>query len=141
MQKRLANIDEKLNRLSGFLTLKTSLVSKRRKMMVLILFCGVWSCYSTVLIIENLKAHEHFRRPASIQFLPLHRTSVPRPFMTEKEFQNIHHFKLILDSLHSGSKQKTKIDDLLLRRPHLLDSLQYLEQLYQNQIKNKAYEK
>ena len=77
----------------------------------------------------------HFISP--IPIMPLLKEQRIRPVINEREFKRIHSFKVYLDSLQTTSKGKLKFDSLLSARPHLTDTINYLENLYYEQQTNR----
>jgi hypothetical protein len=56
--------------------------------------------------------------------------------ISQKEYSAIHSFKMHLDSLKSTTRGKLILDSLYSSRPHLIDSINLLENLYHEQKSN-----
>jgi hypothetical protein len=63
------------------------------------------------------------------------------PLTGGKELERIHAYKRYLDSLSVVQGKGAFLDSFSAVHPHLLDTLNYLETIYQEQLKTKTYEK
>lgn len=72
-----------------------------------------------------------------IRTIPLLKEQRTRPVLNEQEFKRIHGFKIYLDSLQTTARGKLKFDSLLSTRPHLTDTINYLENIYYEQQTNR----
>lgn len=60
----------------------------------------------------------------------------PAFVLTKKEYQKINRFRLYMDSLKRNPEGKVEYNKIILHRPGLMDSLDFIETYYRSQIKN-----
>ena len=129
---QLVRFNERLVRLAGFLQLKMSACSLKKQKMFLGLFCLLFISASIRVAYCSL-THQgslHYS-VTSIHVIPLLKEA-PKDKLPNKgvELQHIHRFKMYLDSLTKTEGGQVLRDSLLRGRPHLIDTLNYLDQLY-----------
>jgi len=131
----LIRIDNILKSWAGWLQQKTNGYSQKKRIIILILFCAFFVTESIHVVYQSFNKNNNmhhavtFIKPVGLLNEKSH------PLISEKEFERIHHFKLMLDSLQTNSK--IKFDSLLSLRPHLIDTIHLLENLYYEQQKNR----
>lgn len=142
-QQWAAAIDKKQRKYAIYLNHKAEKYSKRYKQICLALFClltGGSSIYIAVRAIEN--------PPGKLR---IEKMSVPKyamegdtisafqfmPVFTEKQYHNIQQFKKCMDSLQTTKEGKIKHDSIMKTRPGLMDSVDFIEQGYRQQLKTK----
>lgn len=131
----LLRINYTLKLCANWLQQKTNSYSARKRKIILILFCVVFVSESIVVVYQSLQKNNAIPYYVThIQPVRLLKEEV-HPLISEKEFMRIHRFKLMLDSLQTTSK--IKFDSLLSLRPHLMDTIHLLENLYYEQQKNR----
>lgn len=136
LAKRLLYFDGKLRVLADLLQKRMVRCSLATQKIWLASFCLLFLTASVCAVIDAV-------RTKGRAMLPIKRISVMRlaedtPSLSRVsivELQKIHRFKVYLDSVSIKTR-----DSLLSGRPHLLDTLNFLETLYQNEIKMKKYD-
>lgn len=130
-ERILLRLNQRLLGFSGYLQMKTNPYSKSKKKWILFLFCGVFVTVSSLLIIGSLKRkYVNSYSVTPIKIIPLIKNRIFSPGISDMEFKKIHKYKMYLDSLSLATK-----DSLLIKRPNLEDTINYLEAIYQQQIK------
>jgi len=131
MQKIMADLNQKLRRLSNFLQEKTDIYSIGKKKFFLILFCFIVGCECSILIFSSVRNNQQFYYTVSpIKVLPLLRDRITYPMLSDKELKQIQDFKFYIDSLSVKDR-----DSLFHIRPHLSDSIKMVEAIYRKQLK------
>jgi hypothetical protein len=62
-------------------------------------------------------------------------SKIKSSIITKSEYEKIHAFTRFMDSLKHSATGKSLYDGIIAERPRLMDSIQYIEKLYQSQIK------
>jgi hypothetical protein len=111
---------EKLNK-------KASGYSARQQKIALVIFCFLFTVFSTSVLIKAFTGknskEEIFERQLHVPAHVGKQFSMPEPVITKQDYERIEQFK-------------SKIDSAVLKtRPHLMDSIQLFEQIYQSQTK------
>lgn len=121
----LTGINQKLLRYANYLQRVTNGYSRRKRMILLCLFCFVFVTESTIVIIRSLqKSNMSSYAVAPIRFIrPLNDYGI-HPVFSESEYRRIEEFKHYLDS------NKIFRDSLIASRPHLIDTLNFLQKIY-----------
>lgn len=133
----MLSLNKKLLLLSAWLQHKTHAYSKGRKMTILFFFCIAFSIESFYAIWNSFqKSTGHAYAVTPIRGMPLLKENGPSPTVGVPELGRVHRFKIYLDSLSLSASGRKRRDSLLTIRPHLLDTLRYLETLY-----NESYKK
>lgn len=120
-------------------------MNPKRLTLTLILFallCGGFSIYlivnsvtrkpATNLHVEQVAVSKHFNRTGDEK-------TIGDAYVDVQTFQNITAFKRYMDSLKTF--RRGRYDSILVIRPHLMDSVATLEQIYNGQKQNNEYEK
>ncbi len=124
IQKVLIWIHQKLLHCAHYMQQKTNQYSKYRLKIILMIFCIMFICESSFLIIHSLKENRSSYTVTPIKFIRL-KDKVFRPVFTRTEFKKIQQFKHYIDS------NTIFRDSLLKQRPGLMDTIKLLEN-YQN---------
>ena len=120
---------------ASYLQQKTMQCSPKKLRVLAIVFSLASVSFSTYLIISSLKEPSSLFRVTPIQAMPLAKEFLPTPVITEDEYLRFRRLKLSLDSLAKSATGKAQFDSLLKEHPHLLDTLQFLENSYLEQTK------
>ena len=129
----LIRIQKSLRIFAGYLQVKMAQCSLRTQKIWLVSFCLVFITASVLITVDSIRnkpKNDYKAKP--IKFVPLVEDTSIQPRVSMEELSRIHHFKIYLDSLNQKSK-----DSFLAQHPHLIDTLNFLETLYQNQIKTR----
>lgn len=125
ISRLLMCINQKLLRYANYLQQKTNNYSRRKRIAFLFLLCLVFVTESSVVIIRSLRKNdmvlitvEPIRIIAPPADNPIH------PVFSEGEYRRIEKFKHYLDT------NKAFRDSILAARPHLIDTLNYLQKIY-----------
>lgn len=131
--KVIVSINHQLRRLADYLQKKAGNYSARTQRIMLVAFCLTFISISVCVAIAGIrnKATGGYRVRA-IKVIPLVEQKTIQPKVSIHELSKIHGFKVYLERLSKKAR-----DSLLMNRPHLMDTLNFLETLYQNQIKSK----
>jgi len=133
--RALLRVSNTLKVWAMWLQQKTNAWSSVKRTIILILFCGVFVSGTMVAVYQSFQKSISAPYAVSrIQPVRLLKREV-HPLISEKEFTRIHRFKVMLDSLQT--MDRTKFDSLLTLRPHMIDTINLLENLYYEQRKNK----
>jgi len=119
----LTRLNERLLQCAGFLQRKTNSYSRRKRIIFLFLLCLVFVTESTVVVFDSLQRNDNaLITVAPMRFIPpapVNHTGFPG-----REYKRIEQFKHLLDS------NKNFRDSILEVRPHLMDTLNYLQKIY-----------
>src|SRR5665213_652957 len=129
--RQLLYLNNKLHVFAAWLQQKTNGVSSKKIKILFLVFCLIFLSVSIIVMYQSFKKDNtnlHFISP--IPIMPLLKEQRIRPVINEREFKRIHSYKVYLDSLQKTTKGKLKFDSLLSMRPHLTDTINYLENLY-----------
>lgn len=137
IERMLLRCKYKLKKFASWLQQKTIQYSPKKLTILLTAFCFVFIGESLLIIYHSL-GQKHFNSYFITPIRPmiLLREKKYQPLISEKEYNAIHSFKMHLDSLKATAGGKLKFDSLLLNRPHLIDSINLLENLYYEQQSN-----
>jgi len=136
--RQLLYLNNKLHVFAAWLQQKTNGFSSKKIKMLFLIFCLTFLSVSIIVMYQSFKKDNrnlHFISP--IRTIPLLKEQRNRPAFNEQEFKRIHGFKMYLDSLQTTAKGKLKFDSLVSARPHLTDTINYLENLYYEQQTNR----
>ena len=130
-QKRGADwMQDKAERLPG-----------KGKLAILLLFCLLAGGYSIYLVIAGIKGRNNFslsitsiRKPTAIP--PKERAKRNPSALIETDYLHVHRFKEYMDSLTRSEKGTIIYDSIVKARPGLMDSVLFIENIYQSQFKN-----
>jgi hypothetical protein len=132
----LLHINNTLKVWATWLQQKTNSYSTRKRKIILILFCTAFVTESIVVVYQSFQKNNKIPYSVTlIQPVRLLKEESFHPLISEKEFNRIHRFKIMLDSLQITNT--IKFDSLLSLRPHLMDSIHLLENIYYEQQKNR----
>lgn len=134
-------LNNQLIKWAAYLQQKTMQCSLKKLTVLAIVFCFASISFSTYIIISSLGETSPLFRVTPIQAMPLANKSLPPQVITEEEYLRFRRLKLSLDSLAKSSSGKVLYDSLLKERPHLLDTLKFLENIYFEQHKKYVYER
>ena len=136
-------IDKEQHKWADYLSGKTAKTSHTSKLIGLVLFCLLFGGSSILLIlhgfnnktgrvrIDKISVPAYaIRNDTAIDFIPL-------PILTSKGYQNIQRFKKTMDSLQLTVAGNFKYDSICKARPGLMDSVDYTEQIFLNQLNSK----
>lgn len=142
-QRWATAIDKKQRKWATLLNQQAEKYSKQSKQILLVIFCllfGGGSIFIMVRAIENpsekLKI-EKMSFPGYATGADTSSTFQPTAVLTEKQYRNIQRFKRYMDSLQNTTAGKIKYDSIIKARPGLIDSIVFIEQIYQQQVKTK----
>jgi hypothetical protein len=121
-----------LNTIAERLQIKMNRYSFRMQKILLAGFCFVFVSASTYVAVASLGKRSYGYCPQSISLVPLPEEKAVKTQLLQKELARIHRFKLYIDSL-PACERKVLFDN----RPHLMDTVNFLESLYQQEIKTK----
>ena len=135
-------LNKRLHKYADHLQKKTERLSVRGKRIGLFGFCLLSGATSVCVIIKSFTERKNM-------FL-VHPITVPvnidksnhdllseQTIICEKEFHRIELFKLYLDSLQKSETGKYLYNSIIKARPHLIDSILLLEDMYQIQSSKK----
>ena len=115
---------------------RTNLYSLRKKKVLLLLFVIVFVAESSVVIIQSITRKS--KTPIAvtrIKTIPVESDERIAPLIEKSEFLKIKKFKNYIDSLSTTTKGRKLKDSLLHNRPQLMDSVNFLINLYLEQSK------
>ena len=136
--RQLLYLNNKLHVFAALLQQKTNGFSSKKIKILFLAFCLIFLSVSIMVMYQSFKKDNknlYFISP--IRIIPLLKEQRIRPVINEREFKRIHGFKIYLDSLQTTAKGKLKFDSLVSTRPHLTDTINYLEDLYYEQQTNR----
>jgi hypothetical protein len=123
ISRLLMRLNQRLLQCANFLQQKTNRYSRRKRIIFLFLICLVFVTESTVVVVKSLQRNDStFITVAPIRFIkpaPVNHTVFPG-----SEYKKIEQFKHLLDS------NKSFRDSIVAVRPHLMDTLNYLQKIY-----------
>lgn len=128
-------------RWAAFMQRQMECLSGRGKLIALFLFCLVAGSLSIYLIVSSLSGKSSASVSVSRIKAPLHtgktgdentRSAI---VITKQEYQRIERFRHYMDSLARSPSGKPLYDSILKQRPGLMDSVAFIENLYQSQTK------
>lgn len=138
-----AAIDKKQRQCAGYLNRKTEKYNKRSKQIVLAAFCLLFGSSSIYIIVRAIESPSGKITIEKMSF-PKYATGSdttsgfqPIPVLTEKQHQRIQRFKKYMDSLQTTKAGQIKYDSIIKARPGLMDSIDFIEQVYREQTKTK----
>lgn len=130
--KMLLVVRKRLNVFAGYLQRKMNGFSLRKQKMILAFFCFAFAGASIYVAVAGFWKKRYTYHQQSISVTRLIKEPEVHEQLPLQELSRIHQFKLHIDSL-SGEERKR----LLAARPHLMDTVNFLESLYQKKIKTK----
>lgn len=129
----LAKFNERLVRIAHFLEQKTNRYSTKKKKLLLLVFIILFVSQSIRTLIESFKNKN--ANPISISRIKTIRfeNQSPTPRMDRREYLRLQGFRNYVDSLDKTAEGRRMRDSLFKYRPHLMDSLRFLLNLYSKQ--------
>lgn len=143
LQRWAAAIDKRQRQWADYLNRKTEKYSKRSKQIVLAAFCLLFGSSSVYIIfraIENPSgriAIEKMSFPKYVTSSDTINRFQAVSVLTEKQYQNIQRFRKYMDSLQTTKAGMIKYESIIKARPGLMDSIDFIEQVYRQQTKTK----
>jgi len=137
LERMLLRCKYKLQKFASWLQQKTIQYSPKKLTILLAVFCFVFLTESLLVIYHSVgqkNSNSYFITP--IRPMILLREKKYQPLISEKEYNTIHSFKIHLDSLKNTASGKSVLDSLFTSSPHLIDSINLLENLYYEQQSN-----
>ena len=132
----LANANSRLLKWADYLQHKTLGYSIGKMKFYLFLLCATFISASTIIIVRSLQDKHQVLSPVTpIKTVTLLKEEQIQSTINRNELSRIHRFKLYLDSLAKTASGKLIRDSLLSKRPYLLDTLNFLENIYKEQAK------
>lgn len=118
-------------------------LSLKTKIVMLLLFCLLAGSFSIYLIADSLLGRQANRtvkitpikHPGYAKLSGNERTEASI-VIDQREYQKIHRFRLYIDSLANTASGKRIRDSIFKQRPGLMDSIEFIENIYQSQNKN-----
>lgn len=125
IMRLLTSVNQKLLQYANYLQRITNHYSRSKRQFILCLFCFVFVTESIVIVIHGLqKTNVNLYTVVPIRFMPPPGDPGMHPGFSESEIKRIEQFKHYLDS------NQIFRDSLLATRPHLIDTLNYLQKIY-----------
>ena len=128
---------------ANYMNKKTGNIPIPTMKIMLISFCLVCGTYSIYLVTDSV-----LRKTEKVKIIRIDRMNVPKYIdrttdkssgtenqVTKVLYEKLQAFRYYMDSLHSSISGRHVYDSILLNRPHLMDSVILLEQLYQTNKK------
>ena len=141
LHRWLLHLDGWLHQVAAGLQAKTTPYSPQKMKRLLAGFCLLVSCLSGYFIIESVEENFSAFTITPIHTMPILKSSRVKPLIGEREGARIHRYKRYLDSLSGVQGKGAFLDSFRAVHPNFLDTLDYLENLYQQQLKWNTYEK
>lgn len=136
------SLNVRLHKCADHLQKRTERLSVKKKRIGLFAFCMLFGTISVCVIIKSFTERKKTFSVHPIT-LPVNIDKSKNDFsseqsiISEKEFHRIELFKHYLDSLHKSETGKYLYDSIMKARPHLVDSILLLEDMYQIQSPEK----
>lgn len=138
----LTRINHWLISAANYLQCKTNGYSCKKKKLLLMVFTLVFVLGSAGITIQGFKrSNENFITVTRIKTVRLQEESKIIPEIGRQELLKIERFKNYVDRLSTTVKGRTIKDSLLRNRPHLMDSVDYLINLFSYNKKLQRNEK
>jgi len=136
--RQLLYLNNKLHVFAALLQQKTNGFSSKKIKILFFVFCLIFPSVSIIVMYQSFKKdNRNLYIISPIRIIPLLKEQRIRPVINDRGFKRIHGFKIYLDSLQTTAKGKLKFDSLVSARPHLTDTINYLENLYYEQQTNR----
>jgi len=134
--------NNKLHKFSDYLQRKTNHLSTNTKRVYLFLFCLLFGSTSVCVCIKAITNKENTLKihPIAVSGFSSEINDeiiAEEPVITQKEMMHIEEFKNYMDSLKQSDTGKYLYDSIISARPHLIDSILFLEKMYQIQSSKK----
>lgn len=132
-------LNDKLLSVADWLGRRTMMYSARKKKIMLVLFCSAFVSESSYVIWNSFQSDTPVSYSVTaIRYMPLLKEGKATARIAIPELERIRHFKTYLDSLSRSESGRTRRDSFLAHRPHLMDTLLYLETLYSEKFKTES---
>ena len=128
-------------RWAAFMQTQTERLSGNGKLILLTLFCLIAGSVSIYHIANSLIGYPSISIKISRIKAPLYTTRSGEEntrseiVVTRQEYERLVHFRQYMDSLARSPGSKPFYDSILKQRPGLMDSVAFVENIYQSQIK------
>jgi hypothetical protein len=135
----LNRFNGRLMSIANYLQQRTNNYSLRKKKVLLFLFVIVFLTESSVVLVQGIARKS--KSPISvtrIKTIPVESSESATPHITKAEFLKIKKFKNYIDSLSTTAEGIKHKDSLLHNRPQLMDSVNFLINLFLEQSKTLA---
>ena len=142
LKEGIESLNNKLHKFSDYLRVRSEHVSLQSKRVCLFVFCLLFGSISICIIIKSIADRQ--------STISIHAITVPsnidksnnglrqdQAIVSQKEFHRIELFKSYIDSLQESITGKHLYDSILKARPHLIDSILLLENMYEVQSSKK----
>ena len=132
----LNRFNQRLINIANLLQQKTNSYSLRKKRIFLTLFVIVFVTESSVVTVRSIT--RKIRTPidvSRIKTIPVESGKEDILLITKSEFIKIRTFKNYIDSLSTTAEGRKRKDSLLHSRPQLMDSVNYLINIFLEQLK------
>jgi len=120
------------NWFANYLQRRMNRFSIHKQKMVLVFFCMAFTAASIYVAVASSWNKPFPDHQQSISVTPFLKEPEVREQLPLQELSRIHQFKLHVDSLSGEDRNR-----LLAAHPHLMDTVNFLESLYQKKIKTK----
>lgn len=136
-------VNSRMHGLSDYLQKQSNKLSMKAKKISLFFFCLLFCSLSIRALLKGFFYNKNSIAVRSITVpayvgLPNNDLRSDRNIISLNELEHIEAFKKYLDSLNASQSGKRLFDSIMIVRPHLLDSILFLENMYQLQsLKNK----
>ena len=135
----LCRFNNRLISIADSLQQRTNHYSLRKKKVLLLLFVIVFLTESGVVTIQSIKGkNKTLVKVSRIKTIPVESNEEHTPQITKAEFLKIQTFKNYIDSLSTSTEGRKLKDSLLHNRPQLMDSVNFLINLFLEQSKTLA---
>ena len=127
---------------AAYMQRKSEQLSSHGKKYLLVLFCFLAGGASIYTIADNLSSSKKKAFTIPALSIPVHigkageERKYPTIIITKAQIDKIRRFQRYMDSLDQSTDGKRLRDSILLFRPGLMDSLRFIENLYQLQSPN-----
>ena len=132
-QNAFAKFDERLVQCARLLEKKTSAYSNTKKKLLLVVFVLLFVSQSTRTLIQSFKNKNASAFSVSRIKTVRVRQAAPVSKIDSSELVKIQGFKNYVDSLGKTAQGRKMRDSLFKNRPHLMDSVRFLLNLYSEQ--------
>lgn len=127
----LNRFNRQLHRIADYFQRKTNNYPVKKKKFFLLVFVTLFVLESTIITVQSLRGNKgNFITVSRIKTIPLQKNSKIIPGIGEQELLKIQKFKTYIDSLSATPRGRRIKDSLLRKRPHLIDSVNFLISLY-----------
>jgi hypothetical protein len=135
-------LNKRLHTYADYLQKRTERLSIKRKRLGLFVFCLLFGVISICIVIKSFTNNKNIFlvHPITLPAI-IHKSDndllSAQPSISEKEFHRIELFKSYMDSLQKSETGRYVYDSINKARPHLIDSILLLENMYEIQSSKK----